>query len=60
MNARELPIPIADEASPHDAAREAIARHLHLVIDADGHAKLVAIVLPGMQQLYVLDKSRRA
>lgn len=48
-----------DEATLHEAALQARARHLHLVIDEDGQVKLTPFVLPGMQKMFVLDKSLR-
>jgi len=52
-----LPWVVPDEATLYDVAREAVASHLHLVIDRDGQAKLTPILLPGMVKIAVLDKS---
>lgn len=63
----KIPRPIAgetcsvpDEALLIDVAQQAIARHLHLVIDRDGLAKLTPQVLPGMQKIYVVDRDAKA
>ncbi len=41
---------IPDETTLHEAAQQAAAAHLHLVIDTDGQCKLTPILLPGMQK----------
>ena len=46
-------LPIADEATVHEAAAEAVRRGFHLVIDRDGVSKIVPQVFPGMQVLNV-------
>ena len=49
-------ITIPDEATVLEAARQAAASHLHLVIDRDGQVKLTPIMLPGMQKIAVHNK----
>lgn len=51
-----LPEPVDDERLVIDAAREAVARGLHLVIDRHGRSYLTPQLLPGMVRLAVLDK----
>lgn len=48
---------IPDEATLLEAAQQACASHLTLVIDVDGQAKLTPFVFPGMVKLHVADKS---
>lgn len=49
-----------DEGTLHEAALEAHASHLHLVIDTDGQVKLTPILLPGMWKIApVADKQWR-
>ena len=54
-----FPIILPDDETLHAAAQQACARHLHLVIDEHGHFRLTPFVLPGMQKMFVLDKSLR-
>ena len=56
MNVHALAYDIPDEATLYSAACLARTRHLHLVIDRDGQARLTPLVLPGMQKIAVLDK----
>ncbi len=46
-------ITLPDEATVLEAARQAAASHLHLVIDRDGQTKLTPILAPGMQKIAV-------
>ena len=39
-----------------EAANQAAAQHLHLVIDRNGRTLLTPIVLPGMQKIAVREK----
>lgn len=55
MNTVTLP----DTATVLEAARQAAAGHLHLVIDRDGQTKLTPILLPGMQKIAVHNKQTR-
>jgi hypothetical protein len=54
-----FPITLPDDLTHAEAARQACARRLHLVIDADGQFKLAPFVLPGMQKMFALDKALR-
>ena len=49
-------IDIPDEATLLEAAQQACASHLTLVIDIDGQAKLTPFLLPGMVKVCVVDK----
>lgn len=49
-------ITLPDEATVLEAARQAAASHLHLVIDRDGRTLLTPIVWPGMQKIAVKAK----
>lgn len=51
-----FPTALPDELTLHEAATQANAAHLHLVIDRRGRTLLTPIVLPGMQKIAVLDK----
>ncbi len=52
-----ITVTLPDSATLYDAARQAAAAHLHLVIDRDGETKLTPLILPGMQEIAVLDKA---
>lgn len=43
-----------------EAANQAAASHLHLVIDKNGRTLLTPIMLPGMQKIGVHHKQSRA
>lgn len=43
-----------------EAANQAAAAHLHLVIDRHGRTLLTPILLPGMQKIAVHNKQTRA
>lgn len=60
MNVIAMPTILPDELTLHEAARQANARHLHLVIDRAGRTLLTPIVFPGMQKIAVLDKQAGA
>lgn len=49
-------ITLPNEATVLEAARQAAASHLHLVIDRDGQTKLTPILMPGMQKIAVHNK----
>lgn len=51
-----FPSILPDELTLHEAASQAHAAHLHLVIDRRGRTLLTPIILPGMQKIAVLDK----
>lgn len=53
MNLLTLPHRIADEATVHEAAEQAVKQGLHLVIDRHGRALITPIVFPGMQVINV-------
>ncbi len=46
---------LPDETTLYEAAQQACASHLHLVIH-DGQVKLTPILLPDMQKIAVRDK----
>ncbi len=46
-------VTVGSEATVLEAARQAAASHLHLVIDRDGQAKLTPYLRPGMQKIAV-------
>lgn len=50
-------ITLPNEATVLEAARQAAASHLHLVIDHDGQTKLTPILRPGMQKIAVHNKT---
>lgn len=54
-----MTVTLPDSATLYEAAQQAAAAHLHLVIDHNdgGTPKLTPILLPGMQKIAVLDKA---
>ena len=48
-----FPSVIADDATVHEAAEQAVKQGLHLVIDRQGRSLITPIVLPGMQIINV-------
>lgn len=50
---------VPDDATVVDAANQAAAAHLHLVIDRHGRTLLTPILLPGMQKIAVHNKQTR-
>lgn len=51
------PIELDGELLLHQAAQQANASHLHLVIDRHGNTLLTPIMLPGMVKIPIRDKS---
>lgn len=53
MNLIAFPRIVADDATVHEAAEQAVKQGLHLVIDRHGHALITPVVFPGMQIINV-------
>lgn len=53
MNLLTFPSIVADDATVHEAAEQAVKQGLHLVIDRHGRSLITPIVLPGMQIINV-------
>lgn len=53
-----MQIIVPNEKTVLEAANQAAAQHLHLVIDRNGRTLLTTIVLPGMQKIAVSNKQR--
>lgn len=51
-------VTVASETTVLEAANQAAASNLHLVIDRKGRTLLTPIVLPGMQKIGVSNKQR--
>ena len=51
---------LPDDALLYDAARQALAQHLHLVITRRGTVVLTPIILPGMVKIAGAVKQERA
>lgn len=60
MNTLTFPTVVADEATVHEAAEQAVRQGLHLVIDRHGRSLITPVVFPGMQIINVAGEKAKA